>query len=410
MVAAGGVLVGGFPSGATQTRNSFGYVANLGSSSVTPINLTTGKALAPIAVPLTPTEIVSSPNGATAYVVNFGNDETGSGQGVTPIEAADNTAGTEISAGSPPGAIVLTPNGKTAYVSSVYQPCCGDPTAPMSVVPITTATGAVGSPITVGTITQGMKLTPNGALLYVFNGAYTTDSPSTPVPTTISVINTATDLVQTTINVGVSSMVITPNNQTAFVQGSVANGPQSIIPISVSTSTAGQPLSISAQYVPQFMALSPKGQTLYVIATSDAGASPGPAKGSFLIRINTKTDAVGKAIALPVIPSGSSLLLNAKGTTAYLEGQSTGRAHANIFAVTLATGHVAKAITVAGTVEGIYVNPTGSMAYALTEPHNSAGSVNQDPPGSVIPIRLQTNKVGKAIHVGRDPNSMAFTP
>ncbi len=67
------------------------YVTNLGSNSVTPIEVATNKAGSEITVGEFPIGIAITPDGKTAYVTNFGEAGT-----VTPIELATNKAGAEI--------------------------------------------------------------------------------------------------------------------------------------------------------------------------------------------------------------------------------------------------------------------------------------------------------------------------
>ena len=82
--------------------------------------------------------------------------------------------------------MAITPDGKHAYVTN-YVDGQGD-----TVSVITTATGAVSAPITVGKGPVGVAITPDGKHAYVANSG----------DGTVSVITTATGAVSAPITVG----------------------------------------------------------------------------------------------------------------------------------------------------------------------------------------------------------------
>ncbi len=79
---------------------------------------------------------------------------------VTPIRTTDNSAGQPIPVGSVPDGIVVSPNGKTVYVATILGG---------SVTPIDTSTNKAGNSIYVGR-PVAMAITPNGKTLYVATG------------------------------------------------------------------------------------------------------------------------------------------------------------------------------------------------------------------------------------------------
>jgi len=96
------------------------YVANWGTdkvagSTVTPIQLTDGgaggKVLPDIKVGLNPNWIAITNDGSTAYVANKGSSS------ITPIDVASNTAGSVIELPGPPIELEIAPNGDLAYVA-----------------------------------------------------------------------------------------------------------------------------------------------------------------------------------------------------------------------------------------------------------------------------------------------------
>ena len=107
--------------------------------------------------------------------------------------------------------MAFTPDGKRAYVTNSLgrgRPGALDGTVSV----ITTATGAVSAPITVGNDPFGVAITPDGKHAYVTNR----------VDGTVSVITTATGAVSATITVGRNpgAVAITPDGKHAYVTNS----------------------------------------------------------------------------------------------------------------------------------------------------------------------------------------------
>jgi YVTN family beta-propeller protein len=121
---------------------------------VTPIDIATNTPGQPIAVGSGPDYMAITPDGKTLYVaaINSGT--------VTPIDIATNTADPFLQVGFDPFDIAITPDSATAYVVRG-----GNIPA---VLPIATATDAVGPPIAAYGIPA---VTPDGKTLYLLNGS-----------------------------------------------------------------------------------------------------------------------------------------------------------------------------------------------------------------------------------------------
>ena len=119
--------------------------------------------------------------------------------------------------------VAITPDGKHAYVSNAFDG---------TVSVITTATGAVSAPITVGTLPIGVAITPDGKHAYVSNA---TDG-------TVSVITTATGAVSAPITVGHSpgDVAITPNGKQVYV----ANYADTIVSVITTATGAVAPITV----------------------------------------------------------------------------------------------------------------------------------------------------------------------
>jgi YVTN family beta-propeller protein len=213
---------------------------------VTPIELSTGRSLAPIEVGTYPRAIAIAPNGQTAYVVNEGSDS------VTPIDLATGEAGKEIDVGKSPNSIAIAPNGQTAYVTDYNAE---------DVTPVELASGTAGTPIHVGVEPIAIAVTPNGQTAYVANQGGGSGSNGNAVP-----IDLATGHAGTAIHIGTDypeGLAIAPNGQTAYVTDYAG----AVTPIDIAENKAETPISVGEEL--QEIAITPDGQTAY--ATSYNG-------------------------------------------------------------------------------------------------------------------------------------------
>lgn len=167
---------------------------------VTPIRASTGAALKRITTGQLPLNLAVTPSGRTVYVSSVA--------GVTPIRTGSNTAGPLINAGSFPGPMVVTPNGKTLYVSNEAG----------QVVPISTVSNQADTAIQlsgadVPNVNQGaVAVSPSGATVYVVTVA--AGSAGIVIP-----IQTATNALGSPIIVGSDPIriVISPNGKLGYV-------------------------------------------------------------------------------------------------------------------------------------------------------------------------------------------------
>jgi YVTN family beta-propeller protein len=213
---------------------------------VTPINTATNTAGANIKVGVTPGAIVITPDSKTAYVLNMAEGEPGKGT-VTPINTATSTAGKPIAikgASFPDdfNLLVISPCGKTIYA-------VGNTT----LTPIDTATNTALPDIRVaphGGFNMAAAITPDGRTVYVI-GQFANSARGFIVP-----VSTATGAVGKTIVVPGSPdvMAITPNGKTIYVLSIGGSGPQDIVPVNTATNTAGPAIHTGLQ--PQAIAIS----------------------------------------------------------------------------------------------------------------------------------------------------------
>jgi YVTN family beta-propeller protein len=158
---------------------------------VIPVSASTYQVGKRVTVGILPATMLITPDGKTLYV---GDWDSGT---VTPIRAATSTAGKPIKTGAGSFAVTMaiTPNGKTVYIDGDISATSG------FIVPVSTATGAVGKAIIVPGSPDLMAITPNGKTLYVLsNGGF---GPQDIIP-----VNTAINTAGPAIHTGLEPIAI----------------------------------------------------------------------------------------------------------------------------------------------------------------------------------------------------------
>lgn len=289
------------------------FVANLGAHTVTPLDLVTNQAGAPIPVGGDPDSIAISPDGRTAYVSN---EIDGT---ISVIETAtDRVIGAPIAAGSNPAEMALTPSGSTLYVT--------DELSNRVTVIDTSTRQAIGS-IKVGSFPNGIAVAPDGLSVFVSNAG----------GNTVSVIDTLTNSVAPSpIVVGEEPLGIafTPDGAKAFVAD--GNG-KSVTVIDARTDTV-EGAAIKVGKEPGAIAVSTDGRRAYVANDESNSVSV----------IDTATNqVVGTAIKVGAGPTG--IAITPDGRTAYVAESGAG----GVSPIDLATSSVGALI------------PTGENAFAI---------------------------------------------
>jgi YVTN family beta-propeller protein len=246
--------VGTFPDAvAIAPDQKTAYVTSYQSGTVTPINLSNGKAEKPIAVGRGPAGIAITPNGKMAYVTDAGSSPIG--DTVTPINLKTDRPGRPITVGEGPQAIAITADGTMAYVTDAGAIVTGQTGAiGDTVTPIDLATNKAMPPITVGNGPVAIAIA--GANAYVANSGSESVSP----------IDLSARTVGAAIAVPGAPQSIAIRGNTAWVAlGHTTISPgNSLVPIDLSTDTAGTPVAVGRQ--PSAVAIS--GNKAWVVCAS----------------------------------------------------------------------------------------------------------------------------------------------
>jgi len=389
------------PAGAAAAPPPTAYVTNNGSNTVTAINTVTNKAYGTIKVGSSPGNILIAPNGKTAYIAGS--------TGVTPVSTITHKAGKLIAIKYGAVNMAITPDGKTLYVTNFSWY-----TRDNTVIPVSTATGKVGKPITWQPGAEWgaspLLVTPNGKTLYVASTLGT-----------VTAISTATNKAGKPITFGGQAengavyMAITPNGKTLYAFGSGPYGPgNTVTPISTATNKAGKPITVGQW--PVAIVVTPNGKTVYVASTGSGPTgcfmkSPqcGPARPTSVpatvTPISTATNRPGKAITLGPTASSLTMAITPNGRTVYVHYSwfVAGHGSSAMIPISTATNRAGKPVKLSSWGAGaIAITPNAKTIYCL-----SATSTGQ---GVVIPVRIPAGTVLKAIHVGNWPIAIAIAP
>ncbi len=380
------------------------YVANLGSSSITPVDLSTGRAAPSISMRgLLPVAVAVTPNGAKAYVVGVGSDMDGSPGSVIAIDTATGTLANPIKVGTSPQSIVILPDGKTAYVLDDIDAATTPPSTPATVTPIDLATGIAKPPIKVGTLPTQSVLSPNGKLLYVLDTSPSGDGKAVA----ITPVETATDTAGRPLKVAASKLAFAPNGKTAYALNPLLG----VVPIETATGKPGKPIALLPA-LPTDLAVTPNGKTIEVLGTPDPSLERGSPTGAnwTLTPIATATGKAGKPIELGANlgSSGGMVAIAPNGKTAYVLTSGSSTKSGLLIPVNLSSGLAGKPIAVGRNPVQLAISPSGAVVYVLDGGVYGGAGSQKNTAGAVVAVAAATGTVGKPISVGFAPAAFAF--
>jgi YVTN family beta-propeller protein len=176
-------------------------------------------------------------------------------------------------------------------------------------------------------------------------------------------------------------MAISPNGQTVYVvdSASVNGGSGTVTPIPLRTEMSGNPITVGSG--PDAIAITPNGQTAYVVNGGSGTVTP----------ITIATGTAGTPITVGTDPE--AIAITPDGQTAYVVTSG-----GTIIPITIATNTAGTPIDVGNGATDIAITPDGQTAYVTSENSNT-----------VTPVTIATNTAGTPITVGNGPAFIAIT-
>jgi DNA-binding beta-propeller fold protein YncE len=324
---------------------------------------------------------------------------------VIAIDATSGDLANPISVGAAPQAIVLAPDGRTAYVLGGIDAATTPSTTPVTVTPITTATGIARRTISVGTLPHELVMSPNGKLLYVLDTSAAGDGKATE----ITPVDTATDSAEMPIKLAAQGVAFAPNSQTAYAVDTL----RGVVPIDTATGATGKPIA-TLPAIPIDVAVTPDGKTVEVLGRPDPGLESGSPEGDdwTLTPVSTRAHTAGKPIMLGANLGASTgtVTIAADSKIAYVLVSRSGHGGSVVLPVNLSSGIVGRTIPVGQNAVMLALTPNGTGVFVLDggtfagvgSPHNTHGSL--------VWIATATETVRRVIPVGFAPLAFAIGP
>ena len=350
------------------------FVANLGSDSLTPIDLASGAAAPSIGLGELPDALAVAPGAKTVYVVEVGSDADGSPGRVVPLATNNYTLGKAIAVGTDPQAIAIAPDGRMAYVLNGYDAATTPATVPVTITPIDLVTLTALRPVPVGTLPLSMTMSPNGKWIYVVDSSVAHQGE----PSGVTPFNTSTGKAGPEIKLPqaqyppfpVSGLVFSPNSATAY-----AITPSGVVPVDTATGRPGKVIGLHTS-MPVALAVSPDGSTLAEVGTPVTALEQGsPYGGNVTVAfLSTATGTVRKVATLGTEPGAVSwqVALAPDGSTAYVltvaqspSLSSLVSSQSTLVPVDVATGKAGKALDVGQSAQALVIGPGGATVYVL---------------------------------------------
>jgi YVTN family beta-propeller protein len=223
----------------------------------------------------------------------------------------------------------------------------------------------------------GVAVAPTGSVVYVTN--FLAD--------TVSVIDTATNMVVATIPVGTTPLgvAVTADNSRVYVVnlGVNSNAPGTVSVIDTATNTVVNTYTVG--HSPYGVAVAPTGETGYVTS--------GDNNSVYLI----PTNIVAGNVIIPVGLDPAGIAVTSDGSKVYVANQGS----SDVSVIDTATNKVTATVTDSSFSDpiGIAVTPDGSKVY-----------VSNNYTNIVSVIDTGTNKVTGTVTVGNNPIGVAVTP
>jgi YVTN family beta-propeller protein len=300
------------------------YVANANADAVSVVNAEVASVASTIPVGASPHGVAVAPDGTAVYVTNSGSGD------VSVIDTGRRAVVGAIAVGTNPYGVVFSPDGTRAYVSNGGS---------RTVSVINTATRAVTATIRGLGNVRGLAINPIRGCLYAVN--------EDPLAT-VSVIDTTSDKVTGTVNLGGSfpvGIAVTPDGTRAYV--SVGQNGNPFVAV-VDTATDAVSATIAVGNMPTLLAITPNGGRVYVPNFGSDTASV----------IDTSSNRVMATVAVGPGPYG--VAFSPDGSRAYI----TNAGAAAVSVIDVATNAVLATTHVGSLPAGLALTTSPRLAHA----------------------------------------------
>ena len=346
------------------------YVTCSNTNNVSIINTLTNELVGSISVGSTPTATEYDPSNGFLYVANLNSDN------VTVINTSTDKTIKSISVGEWPMGIAYDPSNSHIYVSN-------EVTQNVSIINSTTDKN-------VGSVSVGDTSQPQDAAFDPANGIVYISNSGLGAPASISLINTTSEMIFSTIPVGVYpgslpyDFAYDQANKYEYVSNR-ANG--TVLAINSSTNKIDYTIGAMG-LTPSGVAYDPYNRLLYV--TDDSSTD-------MISVLNTTSETCQGIIHLGG-SNPTSVAYNPKNNFAYVVCSVSG----SITVINTSTDKFSASIGVGNTpMEAAFDNATGDL-YVTNSGISSMGG------GTVSVINTSTNKVERTIYVGDSPVGIAY--
>jgi len=256
------------------------YIASNTGNFVAVINAVTNKISKRIFVKWGPSAMALSPDDRYLYV--------GTDHSIAIIDALKDTVTNTIVLSNQVNTLVASPDGSRVYGVELSKSVL----SPASIIILNTATNAVQTSIPVSPYIRQLVLSRDGSLLYLANG----------FARTLSVINTATMQITSTIRTGYDVSVAVNNDRTRLYLANFDAGTVTVLNANTFQTLA----TIGVGNNPQNIALTPDGSAAYVINLNSNNVSV----------ISTATNTVTATIPVGAGPQGVNGFISGEGSCA----------------------------------------------------------------------------------------------
>jgi YVTN family beta-propeller protein len=206
----------------------------------------------------------------------------------------------------------------------------------------------------------------------------------------VSVIDTATNTVTATVNVGTGpgGVAVTPDGTKVYVANFYSNN-VSVIDTATNTVTA----TIDGFSNPTGVAVTPDGRKVYVTNPGESSYSPPPYLSGNVSVIDAKTNTIITTVNVGLLPGG--VAITPDGTKVYVANLLSN----NVSIIDTGTNTVISTVNVGLLPGGVAVTPDGRKVYVTNLFNNNVSVIN-----------TKTNKVIATVPVGKLPLGIAVIP